>query len=57
MKPLCSSSLHVEKVAAATFSRVSRLLLLSPLPGSKRRKYESLWAFLRFGVPAAEAGL
>ena len=38
MNPLCSSSLHVEKVAAATFSRVSRLLLLAPLPGSKRRK-------------------
>ena len=38
MNPLCSSSLHVEKVAAATFSRVSRLLLLAPLPGSKSRK-------------------
>ena len=38
MNPLYSSSLHVEKVAAATFSRVSRLLLLAPLPGSKSRK-------------------
>ena len=55
MNPLCSS---VSKKWRRPLFRVFHGFCFSLRSrAAKAARYESLWAFLRFGVPAAEAGL